>query len=253
MFTGDELNISWDKAEKIFRLFFPEFSNKVTWAVIVAGLALTSASIIEKIIQVVFKVTYDIDIFGGNDAIVGVGLVALGLIHNIVLQREKTKVEISANLPVDNTAQLEHDVQIFSRLNEIMSEANLESTLNCLEVNHAYFYSKYSPIEAFIYAIDKSDNAFASDTLNDAMGGLRNRLQRLNSFLINNCQQMRNGTNDDYLSLHPYWNCERDGTFGNREDDINYDKAMNEMFDVINDARAGYVSYRKSIKSKLAV
>lgn len=253
MFTGDKLNKSWDKVEKVFRLFFPEFSNKVTWAVIVAGLALTSASIIEKIIQVAFKVTYDIDIFGGNDAIVGVGLVALGLIHNIILQREKTKIEISANLPVDNSARLEHDVQIFNRLNELMDEDNLEGTLNCLEVNHAYFYSKYSSIENFIYAIDKSDNAFADDSLNDAMGELRTSLQKLNSFLINNCQQMRHGTNDDYLCLHPYWNCDRDGTFGNREDDIKYDKAMKEMFEVIDGTRAGYVSYRKSIKSKLAV
>jgi len=247
------LNISWDKVEKVFRLFFPEFSNKVTWTVVVAGLALTSSSIIEKIIQTVFKVTYNIDIFGGNDAIIGVGLVALGMIHNIVLQREKTKIEISANLPVDNSAQREHDIQIFNRLNETMNEESLEGTLNCLEVNHAYFYSKYSPIGNFIYAIDKSDNAFADECLNDEMGKLRANLHRLNSFLINNCQQMRHGTNDDYLCLHPYWNCDRDGTFGNREDDIKYDIAMKEMYEVINDVRAGYSSYRKSIKSKLAV
>jgi hypothetical protein len=247
------LNIPWDKVEQVFRIFFPEFSNKVTWAVVAAGLTLTTASIIEKIIEAVFKVAYDINIFGGNDAIVGFGLVALGLTHNIVLQREKTKIEISANAPLDNSAHRKHDVDIFERLNEIMDEDTLEVTLYCLEVNHAYFYSKYSPIEKLIIAIDKSDNAFSDDGLNDSMAELRTRSKMLNSFLVNNCQQMRHGTDDDYLCLHPYWNCDRDGSFGNRDDDIKYDKAMKEMFELINGVRVAYASYRKSIKSKLAV
>lgn len=247
------MNIQWDKMEKVFRLFFPEFSNKLTWAVVISGLALTSASIIEKVIQTIFKVSYDIELFGGNDAIVGIGLVVLGLIHNIVLQREKTKIEISANLPVDNSAQREHDVKIFYKLNEIMSEDDLERTLYSLEVNHGYCCRKYTSIDRFIYAIDKSDNAYSDNYLNDAMSLLKENLKELDSFLTNNFQQRRNGKNDDYLCLHPYWNCDRDGTFGNREEDIKYDESVSDMFKLIENAKSGYESYRKNIKSKLAV
>lgn len=253
IFEGGKLKIPWDKVEKVFRLFFPEFSNKVTWAVVVAGLALTSASVLEKILEAIFKSTYDIEIFGGNDAIIGVILVFLGLTHNIVLQREKTKIEVASKTPIDNKEQREHDRKVFEYLNYIMDENTLEITLNCLEVNHAYFYTKYGPVEKFMFELNRSDNAFADDYLNTVATSLKTEAERLNSFIINNFQQLRHGTSDDFLCLHPYWNCDREGTFGDREQDLKYDAAMNEMLEIVDNYRAAYASYRRAIKARLSV
>ncbi|WP_354625293.1 hypothetical protein [Psychromonas sp. MME2] len=81
--------------EKAFRLFFPEFSNKVTWAVVIAGLGLTTTSIFQSIINAVLVTQFNIKILGSYDSLIGVLLISLGLTHNILLQREKTKIEVN--------------------------------------------------------------------------------------------------------------------------------------------------------------
>lgn len=253
MFKGYKLKFSWDQVEKVFRLFFPEFSNKVTWAVVGAGLALTSASIVEAIIKAFIEENFKIKIFGGNDGLIGLALVAFGLVHNIVLQREKTKIEIAANAPKDNSEQREHDKKIFEYLNGVMGENLLNSIVDTLERDHAYFYSRYDAVEKFMYEIDKSENSFADQDLCLAIDVLKKPARKLNDFLINNFQQLSHGTNDDWMCLHPYWNCDRGGQFGDIEQERKYDASSGEMYKLVREYRENYRAYRKLVKVKLAV
>jgi hypothetical protein len=247
------LKFSWDQAEKIFRLFFPEFSNKVTWTVVGAGLALTSASFIEAIIKSFIEESFKIEIFGGNDGIIGLSLVAFGLIHNIVLQREKTKLEIAAKVPEDNSDQREHDKKVFEYLNGVMDENSLNNIFDTLERDHAYFYSRYDSVEKFMYEIDKSDNSYADQQLCQSIEKLKDSAIRFNSFLINNFQQLSHGTNDDWMCLHPYWNCDRGGKFGDIEQDKKYDASSDEMYKLVKEHRENYRNYRRLVKVKLAI
>lgn len=243
----------WDKAEKILRIFIPEFSNKVTWTVIVAGLLLTSTSLFERILEAIFKSSLDIDISSNSDELIGISLVILGLAYNIILQREKTKIEVSTRLAIDNTKQIEHDIRIFQHLNEIMSDEALEINLECLETNHAYYINNYKPMESYIDALRRPSNLFANDSLNQSSNILLNKAEKLDAFLLNSFQQLRNGLNDNYLCLHPYWNCDRDGFFGNEEDDAKYQDALIKMRELINDYRIAYRDFIITIKTNLAV
>lgn len=247
------MKLSWDQAEKIFRLFFPEFSNKVTWAVVGSGLALTSASFVEAIVRVFIEESFKIEIFGSNDGLIGLSLVAFGLIHNIILQREKTKLEIAANVPVDNSDQRAHDKKVFEYLNGVMDENDLNSIFDTLERDYAYLYSRYDVVERFMYEIDKSDNSYADHELCQAIETLKESAVSLNSFLINNFQQLAHGTNDDWMCLHPYWNCDRGGKFGDIEQDKKYDAASDEMYKLVKEHRENYRTYRRLVKVKLAI
>lgn len=247
------MKFSWDQAEKVFRLFFPEFSNKVTWAVVGAGLALTSASFVDAIIRAFIEESFKIEVFGSHDGLIGLSLVAFGLIHNIILQREKTKLEIAANVPENNSEQRDHDKKVFEYLNGVMDEKGLNGIFDTLERDHAYFYSRYDAVEKFMYEIDKSENSYADQELCQAIETLKESAIRFNSFLINNFQQLAHGTNDDWMCLHPYWNCDRGGKFGDIEQDKKYDVSSDEMYKLVNEYRENYRAYRRLVKVKLAI
>ncbi|GAB3483067.1 hypothetical protein [Marinomonas epiphytica] len=247
------MKFSWDQVEKIFRLFFPEFSNKVTWTVVGAGLALTSTPFVEAIIRAIIEENFKIEILGSNDGYIGLTLVAFGLIHNIVLQREKNKLQIAANVPEDNSEQREHDKKVFNYLNGVMDENILNTIFDTLERDHAYFYSRYDAVEKFMHEINNSENSYADQDLCLAVDVLKESAIKFNAFLINNFHQLSHGTNDEWMCLHPYWNCDRGGQFGDREQERKYEAFSDEMYKLVKEHRENFRAYRKLVKVKLAI
>ena len=69
---------------KLIKLLKPEFYNKITWAVVIAGLALLSTSLIDKIISAVFELSFQIKLTDGNDAVIGIALVIIGLGYHLL-------------------------------------------------------------------------------------------------------------------------------------------------------------------------
>ncbi|MCR9422703.1 hypothetical protein NB504_11680 [Vibrio sp. RM-69-4] len=88
---GGKLSIKSSKVfKKIFRVMFPEFSNKVTWLVVGAGIGLTSTSIIVNIIDAFTEKQFNFSFVGPYDPVVGTVLIAFGLIHNYAIQRNNS-------------------------------------------------------------------------------------------------------------------------------------------------------------------
>ncbi|MBY5945993.1 hypothetical protein [Photobacterium rosenbergii] len=247
------MEISWEKIEKVFRLFFPEFSNKVTWVVVIAGIGLTSTSIVQSIINAILEKQFNLQILGAYDSFVGVVLIAFGLTHNILLQREKTKIEVNGKTEINQKA-IEHDKSLFEKLDAILDDEYLMNFFDGVEVNHAYFYSNVKPLVDFMYEIEKVKTSFVLESISAALDDLKPITRKLDTFLINNFDAYGPGKPDDHwLCLHPYWNCDRGGRWDDHEGSVKYDKAANEMFQVIDEYKHAYIRYRKSVKTELCI
>ncbi|MCC0182615.1 hypothetical protein LEO76_13935 [Aeromonas hydrophila] len=247
------MNINWDKIEKIFRFFFPEFSNKVTWAVVFAGIGLTSTSILQSCINYFLERKYNIQVLGAYDSLVGVVLIAFGLTHNILLQREKTKIEVNGKSEVDKSI-IEHDKALFEHLNSILDDEYLMGFFEGIEVNHAYYHSKLKPLTDFMYEIEKVSTAFVLDSIECYLNQLKPVTRQFDEFLTCNFDAYGPGRNDDFLlCLHPQWNCDRAGSWDDFEGSKKYEAARKELFQIIDTYRDLYKNYRLAVKKELCI
>ncbi|HAS6168238.1 TPA: hypothetical protein RQK97_004399 [Vibrio vulnificus] len=250
---GGKLNINWEKIEKVFRLFFPEFSNKVTWAVVIAGIGLTSTSLVQSIINAFLETQFNIRILGPYDSLIGVVLIAFGLIHNILLQREKTKIEVNGKIEVNKQA-IEHDKALFEHLDNILDDEYLMRFFEGVEVNHAYFYSKVKPLTDFMYEIEKVKTEFVLEPIASSLNQLKPVTRQLDEFFVCNFDAYGPGRGDDFwLCLHPQWNCDRAGSWDDFEGSKKYDVAMRELFQIIDNYKELYKVYRLNVKKELCI
>lgn len=75
--------------KKAFRVIFPEFSNKVTWLVVGTGVGLTSTTFIVSIVNAFTEKQFNFSFVGSYDPVVGIVLIALGLLYHYSIQRNK--------------------------------------------------------------------------------------------------------------------------------------------------------------------
>lgn len=247
------MDINWEKVDKIFRLIFPEFSNKVTWVVVGGGLGLTSSSFVQALINYFLEQQYNFQIFSSYDSLVGITLVAIGLTHNILLQREKTKIELNNSNELNQRAT-EHDIKLFEKLDSLMSEEILFNFLESTETSHAYYYSETRPLTNFKYEIEKVKSKFVLEPVAIQFEKLIPIANEFDSFLVRNFDGYGPGRRDDhYMCLHPQWNCDRGGRYEDHEAAEKYEQATTEMFSVFNKYRVAYTDFREAIKEQLYI
>jgi len=107
---------------KIFSRFFPEFSNKITWSVLLVGFGLLSSPLVVEIVRKLVSVKFELDITGGNDPILGFLLVVVALLHNLVsklidFKREKVSV-IDLKHNIMSVRSLIDSVEDFDKVKE---------------------------------------------------------------------------------------------------------------------------------------
>ena len=113
--------------KKFFSILFPEFTNKLTWAVVAAGLTLVSSSFLEQMIRTFVNEKFSWNITDGNDAVIGVIVIALGLLHNYGFVREKNKIQHDPAEHEKLNRELEHDKSVFEQLDKFICENHLKT------------------------------------------------------------------------------------------------------------------------------
>lgn len=164
------LAINWGKIEKIFRMFFPEFSNKVTWVVVITGIGLTSSSILQNILNEVLKKEFNIQLLGNYDSLIGMCLIALGLTHNILLQREKTKIEVNGKFDSESETKAlarEHDIKLFEKITKGFEEFYLTEYISSLNDDHSYSRNDKVRLRDFVYYSQETEYDFINTELNE--------------------------------------------------------------------------------------
>ncbi|MDA3140177.1 hypothetical protein [Vibrio metschnikovii] len=240
----------WNKVEKIFRFFFPEFSNKVTWAVVIAGLGLTSTSLLQNLLNWLLSEQFDIKLFDEYDALIGLALVALGLTHNILLQREKTKIEINAtNLVVQVR---EHDVNLFKKITTDFEEHYLTDYLSSICNDHSYLSSQKYRVMDFINYIDESEYEFLNDTINERFQKFGTSLQELMEWASEHFFDFPSNVvlEDQRYCLYPELNHDRGGEFDTTG---KYRECAKTAFEMTQEVAKNYKSFRSEVKRQLYI
>ncbi|WP_231701286.1 hypothetical protein [Alteromonas stellipolaris] len=249
------LSINWVKIEKVFRLFFPEFSNKVTWAVIIAGLGLTSSSILQNILNEVLATEFNIKILGSYDSLVGIVLITLGLTHNILLQREKTKIEVNGKFDSEKekkTLSREHDLKLYQKITKGFEEYFLTEYISSLTDDHSYSRSDKARLQDFVYYSQETEYDFLNTELNEKFTEFGQALSKVMNWTAHHFFHhpshivMENQT----YCLYPELNPDRGG-----EDDRlgKYNKHALEIVNLTEELLEKYKLFRSCVKRELYI
>ena len=130
--------------EIVVNFLRPKYYNRITWAVVVAGLGLVCTSLFELILNEILKSKFKINIISEQDGIYGVLLVFIGLTYNLAyhfieLKREELGA-ITKREETDRNAT--HDTRIFEESNKILNEDELDRILNQLSGGHETYMTE---------------------------------------------------------------------------------------------------------------
>lgn len=108
---------------KLIKLIKPEFYNKITWAVVISGLALIGTPFWESIVSAVLSKEFNLDLAPGGNAPWGYALVVLGLAYHFITNSLTKYIEYKGSNLKENNA-IQHDIEIFKGSQDIWAENN---------------------------------------------------------------------------------------------------------------------------------
>ncbi len=123
---------------ELIKLIKPNFHNKITWFLVVFGATLISTSVIEKIINAIFEKQFAISITENNDTMVGLWLIAIGLIYNILTNYfNKYLLHLQTIRKIDNNSS--QDKSLYEKfLQKLPSEGSIKF------INHHDFHNSFA-------------------------------------------------------------------------------------------------------------
>jgi hypothetical protein len=193
------LNI--DKVIEIIKLFKPSFYNKITWAIVISGLALLGTSLLERILNAILEKEYNLTITDDKDSIFGFSLVVIALIYNIItVYFDKFLIQKQDNLII--LEQKEVDKELYLKLGKptfletFRSDIGEELTWKCEEMGYNVCLSY--PTEFYPLTDEEMKNRIANDPHSPGMyrvnGPLKNCPEFFNAFSIEENRPMRNSS-----------------------------------------------------------
>lgn len=239
---------------KIVNIIFPEFTNKITWVVIVAGITLLSSSFLEQIIRFVINDSLNWNLTDGNDAHLGVIIIALGLLHNYGFVREKYKPRHDVISHEKLNRELQHDQNLFNKLEEYIEESYLKNYIIFILTNHRYLLKDDEPLKYFYYKANESQYDFINLKINNAKNELHKSFVEFENFMAGHFFVHGPVRSDKslYLCLHPELNIDRGGN-PTREQDIEYDRLAAKLVELGENVIKNYDTFRLLVKRELAI
>ncbi len=220
---------------------------------VIAGLGLTSTSLLQNILNWLLSEQFNIKLFGEYDALIGLALVALGLTHNILLQREKTKIQINADSVVgqDDLAR-EHDVNLYKKITVDFEEYYLTEYLSSICDDHSYLSSQKDKVREFIYYIDESEYEFLNGNVNETFQKFGSSLQELMEWTSLHFFHFPPNIvlEDQRYCLYPELNHDRGGEFDTTG---KYRECAKTAFELTQEVIKNYKSFRSEVKRQLYI
>lgn len=229
---------------KLIKLLKPEFYNKITWAVVIAGLALLSTSLIDRVISALFEISFQIKLTDGNDAIFGIALVIIGLGYHLLIR----KMEIGEryeNKKIENDNIIKHDTDVFRKSESVMDEATFKSIIDWIATDHSYESDQVRLLDDYYFHCIENNNAYINVYLDKAKREFLEKLYSLREFLSYNFfVYPKNQKNEKRFCMHPEKNIDRGGNSFSKF----YDDKTTELENSIKEAYTAFVTFRKKVK-----
>ncbi|MCG8411035.1 MAG: hypothetical protein MI739_07105 [Bacteroidales bacterium] len=191
-----------DRLVEIFKLIRPRFYNKLTWLLVSSGIVFLSPSIIIIILNHFIEKEFHFSIIGSSDTLIGFSLIILGIAYNVGFYLIENK----------NNSSLESDRRIFNRLNEILSEQDINSFLDALIANELISHDTNDSISNFIDKCNLTENKFSKSKLEGAKNKVIEKLEYLMDFVLAEFFSHPNLTVTDMNVMRPELNIDRGGS-----------------------------------------
>lgn len=243
---------------ELFRTFlrylFPEFTNKLTWAVAGAGLLLISSTLIEQIIRAWITSEFDLQLTGANDAYIGLGLVFAALLHNYGFQRESTARLLSSKSDPIEARRHEHDAKKFQQTDQYLCETFLKEHFHEVTTNHSYYSQESDPLLRFLYHGLDEENLFVSEILNSRLRELHSAINEYIDFRAECFFQHGPVIKDQPMRfcMYPELDWDRGGT-PTRDQERFYAERSVLLNSIVDKAMKAFRDYRGAIRNELAL
>lgn len=238
---------------RLIELLRPRFYNRITWLIVISGIAMMSTQIWEIILDAVLKRQFDISISCSNDAAWGFALCMLGLVYHTANTR---LYELSQNIVFRARKQQEvlHDKEIFSEVNEIMPEEQVVDFINNLINDHSYYSHEAARITLFARFLATTGSQFLTQPLSERARDFIKTSDELSEFLTYKFFVFPEGQIEPNMRhcMVPGLNMDREGD-GSPEQSQQYDALTNELEALSSKFMQHYRALRASVKSALVI
>jgi hypothetical protein len=236
-----------EKYLEIIKRFWPKFYNRITWTVVIAGLALIASSLWTQLITAFISKTFDLSNYIPNEPGYGIALVALGLLYHL----GASVVELLGNRapnPKQQAAQ-EHDKALAKKFLEIATEDNVIFQLETLGSDHSCDDGRWKVLSEIEHFGDLSENEFLNTSLQKSFEVLHSDIKKLTMYMAQHFFPMHNPSR---TYLYPDWNVDRGGS-GSPEESAKYTKYASLLIELVQSAIENYQTFRRTLKAELAI
>ena len=190
---------------KLIKLLKPEFYNKITWVVVISGLALMATPFWEEIILAILKKEYELDLAPGGNTPWGFALVVVGLLYHLTSNSILQLIEYKDREKTESN-KTQHDSKIFRSSQEILSEKSLTNFFEWLLSDHSYRTNdSYNLHEYADYHLSPENNFIDNELQNSSINVSKAINELLNwmslNFWVFPEKQTRENTR---LCMHPH-------------------------------------------------
>lgn len=248
----------FDKLDKDFiveliKLIKPEFYNKLTWTMVIAGIALLSTPLWQDIVVAALDKYLGLNVSLAGSPIWGFGLIIIGLVYHFVTNSLLKFMHLIKERDAEDN-QKTHDTKIFKASDEKINEQQLYNFFSRLTGEHAYWFEESNKIDDLTHFLSGHENTYLTTEIKDQASIFIQNLEKLMVFVATHFvvfpREQQGG--NPRLCMHPDGNWDRVLTVSD-EDSRLYDELSGQLNDLVRQAREGYIAYRKSVKENLFI
>lgn len=229
----------------IYEVFRPKFYNRITWVVVVSGLAITSTNLIDWLVQISLGLTINLQVTDDSDAVVGVILVAVALAYNAVM----VSVEQLGEQMLRESQRADHrphDVDVFKRTDDLLKESEFMEILDWIGSDHSCSTEQSGQLDRYLYAFEGVENSYLAGDVEDAKAKMVSDLDELREFM-----SMHFFLYGGRSCLDPDRNVDRGGMHATEEDVAKYHEQAGGLEERVRNAKDAYGHYRRAVRDAL--
>lgn len=238
---------------RLIELLRPRFYNRLTWLIVIAGIAMMSTQLWEEIANKVLQTQFDISVSGENDAAWGFTLCVLGLLYHMantgfyeLLKWNKTHAR--------QELERQHDRAIFERVSQILNDQQIENFVQSLLDDHSYYMDESGRVDSFARFLATTSNHFLRPPVADAVRRFLLAWMELAQFISYKFFVFPNNQKEPpfRLCMAPELNMDREGS-GAPEQVATYDELTKELEILSERTIDEYRTFRTAIKNELVI
>ena len=243
---------------ELVKLLKPKFYDKITWTLVVAGLAILSTPFLQNLVTAFIEIELNIKVTDDNDPAVGLTLIFLALSYNTIC----LKIGVNEREQQERVAKQSsiHDKTLFQKIDDMLNEKTFKNITNSISSNLFIEPWQNDLIYKFLHECDQTSAKMLDPALESARIQLVNAIEEFRAFLaIHFFYKMERKSSRNSISnyepdknkyLYPDLNPEITCDFS--EDQVYLTRA-DELSTLADDTEKAYDAFRMQIKKKLHI